>query len=227
MPALFAYLIAVGLLLGGGYGALSWLAAPEPVKVASKAKPKPPPLYAASSEASFPEANLPAINDSDKAAPGSNRDKAAAASSDQQPPSASDASVAASGQGAQAQVSGLAPDQRTPSASPEVSSEEVKRYAVSPAEAKQEAKQEDRHPAQTVAAVSPGNSQAAASESSAAAKMVKRPHLRQASRRSDRRAPALMTLRTIEFPDGRRVTQLIPYRSGERALAFERDDEPR
>ena len=30
-----------------------------------------------------------------------------------------------------------------------------------------------------------------------------------------------MTLRAIEFPDGRRVTQLLPYRSGERALAFE------
>jgi hypothetical protein len=25
MPALFAYLIAVALLLGGGYGALNWL----------------------------------------------------------------------------------------------------------------------------------------------------------------------------------------------------------
>ena len=224
MPALFAYLIAVGLLLGGGYGALGWLAAPEPMKVASKAKSKPPPHYAASSEASFPEANLPAINDSDKAAPGSNS-KAAAASSDQPPSSVSQASAAASGQGAQAKVSGQAADQRTTSASAE---EEVKRYAqVSPAEAKQEAQQEDRQPAQTVAAVSPENSQAAVSESSAAAKMVKRPHLRQASRRSDRRALALMTLRTIEFPDGRRVTQLIPYRSGERALAFERDDDPR
>jgi hypothetical protein len=181
MPALFAYLIAVGLLLGGGYGALSWLAAPEPVKVASRAKPKPPPRYAANSEANSPEANLPAINDSDKAAPGSNS-KAAAASSDQPPSSASQASAAASGQGAQAQVSGQATDQRTTSASAEVSSEEVKRYAqVSPAEAKQEAKQEDRQPAQTVAAVSPGTPQAAASEPpAAAAKTVKRPRLRQA-----------------------------------------------
>jgi hypothetical protein len=33
-----------------------------------------------------------------------------------------------------------------------------------------------------------------------------------------------MTLRTIEFPDGRRVTQLIPYRSGGRVLAFQPDD---
>jgi hypothetical protein len=37
MPALFAYLLAIGLLLGGGYGALTWLAAPEPVKIAAKA----------------------------------------------------------------------------------------------------------------------------------------------------------------------------------------------
>ena len=43
MPALFAYLIAVGLLLGGGYGALNWLAAPEPVKVAARSKPPSPP----------------------------------------------------------------------------------------------------------------------------------------------------------------------------------------
>ena len=45
MPALFAYLIAVTLLLGGGYGALNWLATPEPVKVVAKATPKPPPPH--------------------------------------------------------------------------------------------------------------------------------------------------------------------------------------
>jgi hypothetical protein len=41
-----------------------------------------------------------------------------------------------------------------------------------------------------------------------------------------------MTLRTIEFPDGRRVTRLIPYREADRvpyrqadrALAFDADD---
>jgi hypothetical protein len=33
-----------------------------------------------------------------------------------------------------------------------------------------------------------------------------------------------MTLRTIEFADGRRITQLIPYRGRERALAFDDDD---
>src|ERR1700737_1281174 len=96
MPALLAYLIAVCLLLGGGYGALSWLAAPEPVKVASKAKPKPSPHYAANSEASSRGENLPAI---------SNIDQAAVASSDQPLSSASQASIGADGRGGQAQGS--------------------------------------------------------------------------------------------------------------------------
>ena len=67
MPALFAYLIALGLLLGGGYGALSWLAAPEPVKVVAKAKSKPPsPPHRAdtiSGEISPPEPGKPEIAD--------------------------------------------------------------------------------------------------------------------------------------------------------------------
>ena len=96
---------------------------------------------------------------------------------------------------------------------------------VSPAEAEQEAKQEGRPTGQTVAAVSPGNTQATGSEPRAAAKTVKRPRLRQAScHHSDGRALALMTMRTIEFPDDRRVTQLLPYRSCERVLAFDPDE---
>src|SRR3981189_635646 len=77
MPALFAYLLAVGLLLGGGYGALSWLAAPEPVKVVAKAKPRPTPPYEAtpleanSSDASSLASNDSDHNDSDHAASGS------------------------------------------------------------------------------------------------------------------------------------------------------------
>jgi hypothetical protein len=45
--------------------------------------------------------------------------------------------------------------------------------------------------------------------------------LRQAH--SEKPALALMTLRTIAFPDGRRITQLIPYRNGEPALEFPPD----
>jgi hypothetical protein len=37
MPALFAYIIAVVVLVGGGYAGLQWLAEPEPVPVATHA----------------------------------------------------------------------------------------------------------------------------------------------------------------------------------------------
>ena len=63
MPALFAYLIAVTLLLGGGYGALSWLATPEPVKVVAKVTPKPPsPHYADNSSLGSTQANAPQVS---------------------------------------------------------------------------------------------------------------------------------------------------------------------
>jgi hypothetical protein len=42
--------------------------------------------------------------------------------------------------------------------------------------------------------------------------------------RLEKRHLAVMTLRTIRFPDGRQVTQLIPYRGGARTLAFGSDD---
>jgi hypothetical protein len=92
MPALFAYLVAVGLLLGGGYGALSWLAAPEPVKVVAKAKPKPPSRDEANSDATL-------------LANSSATDQAASRSNDQPSPASSEPIVAASEQGAPPQLS--------------------------------------------------------------------------------------------------------------------------
>jgi hypothetical protein len=197
MPALFAYLITVGLLLGGGYGALSWLAAPEPAKVVAKAKPKP--LPQASSEAmSFGTSSL-AIKDSDPVASGS---------IDSPLSSQSETRVAASEQGAGTQSSGPSQAQQSRVADAE----------VSPAEAKQEVRQ----PAIAVSPASANNAQPAVSlVPTTAARPVKRPHSRQAGNRSEKSALTLMILRTIEFPDGRRLTKLIPYRNGERALAFE------
>jgi hypothetical protein len=209
MPALFAYLIAVGILLGGGYGALSWLAAPEPVKVVARAKPKPKPHYEATPpEASSSDTSSAAIKDNDDAASGSN-DRPPSS----QPGSGAGANVqdvqAAVSQDAKAVASGPAPDLQAEGSS---------------ADARQEATQ----PVGAASPASPSNRQTAASIPAAAAKTVKRPHLRQAGGRSEKptekRALALMTLRTIEFPDGRRITQLIPYRGSERALAFEPDE---
>jgi hypothetical protein len=196
MPALFAYLVAVGLLLGGGYGALSWLAAPEPVKVVAKTKPTPP-HYVASSGGTPIEVSSLAINDSDHAVYASN-----------DPPSSprSEATVAVTEQVAQRQSSAPSQVQQTRAVHAE----------VSPAEAEQGVRQ-------PALAVSPAQ-RPASTAPAAAARRVKRPRLRQAGRRPEKSTLTLMTLRSIEFPDGRRVTQLIPYRNNERALAFQPDE---
>jgi len=57
-----------------------------------------------------------------------------------------------------------------------------------------------------------------------AARPSKRPRSRLARHHPEKSKLELMTLRTIEFSDGRRMTQLIPYRGRERALAFGADE---
>ena len=176
---------------------MSWLAAPEPVKVAAKATPRSPPYKASSKKR---QRDSSAVNDSGKVVSGSN------------PPfrSQSERSAAASEQGAEARSSGLPQAQRSLAANAE----------VSPTEASQEV----GLPAPAASPVSANNAQPAASAAPAtAAKPLKRPQPRQARSRSEKSALALMTLRTIEFADGRRVTRLIPYRGPERALAFAAD----
>jgi hypothetical protein len=201
MPALFAYLIAVGLLLGGGYSALNWLAAPEPVKVVAKAKPKPLPRDEVKSEPGSSEPSSLAINDSDRATSGSNERTPV-------PPTGS--SAAAREQGVQAAIPGPAQDdQKNRSANAELAPADVKQTAqIVPQQVVPQAATTGTQ--QTTASIAP------------VAKTAKRRPLQQASGRSEKPALTLMTLRTIEFPDGRRVTRLIPYRGGERALAFER-----
>ena len=175
---------------------MSRLAAPEPVKVVVKAKPKQPPHYEASTEATPFEASSLA---SDHAVSGLN-----------DPPSSarSEASGAVSEQGAQAQRSGPLQAQQGRAANAEVSSPE--------------AKQEEA----AGSSVSPTtNAQPATSAAPAtAARPVKRPHPRRASSHSEKSTLARVSLRTIEFPDGRRVTELIPCRNGARALAFQPDE---
>ncbi|MGZ5875796.1 MAG: hypothetical protein ACXWKP_27260 [Bradyrhizobium sp.] len=250
MPALFAYLIAVLLLLGGGYGALDWLAAPEPVKMVAKAKqPAPPPrsaddIGASSTQAIVPPANLsetakpevrgkPGVDGTDQVRTASN-DKPAL--SDQRPSPRPEQSSAASRQDAKAEGSGPAQEQdrSAPTGTPPAAADrEAKQYVEVPVpETDQDnsapARQEEKQPAQ---AVSPGNAQSVAAIAPAsAAKTPKRPYVRQASRRSEKRPLEMMTLRIVELPDGRRMTQLIPYRGADRrrddrpAMAFGRDD---
>ena len=208
MPALFAYLIAVALLLGGGYGALNWFAAPEPVKMVAKAAPKPPPPhYADSSEPVAAEARPSKANSADAV-------KSAVASKTE-----IDHSGQVEAASAEKAVSGDQPPSALPSPQP-------KPPAASQQEAKaSEPAQQDR----SAQAASPGNAQTIASIAPAA-KTAKRPYVRQASRRSEKRPLELMTLRTIELPDGRRMTHLIPHRGGDRyrgdgpAMVFEPDE---
>jgi hypothetical protein len=199
MPALFAYLIAVGLLLGGGYGAVSWLAAPEPVKLAAKHKAKqvpPSPSHdEAASETSISKADAPVIAES-----------AALNSRAQSPTPRSEANRKEN-------------EQSTASVKIEPVQEpiqEPKNLAV---------KAEAEPPAQATSAIPPGNSQSAASAAPPrVTKATTRPSGKPAVSHPKKPALAVMTLRTIEFPDGRRLTQLIPYRSNGRAMAFEADE---
>ena len=229
MPALFAYLIALGLLLGTGYGALNWLAQPEPVKVAAKAKPKSksPAAYQAPSQEvaqAAPPANKP-DESSTATKPSSNEDEGSPVPSDQQASSSSDqqlppqpqprvavANVAAGDQGTSSEAARPAPVIR--SANAEISSDESRRsieQSVKPAVRADPAKHlKTDAPSASAPAVTDRTSAPAATD-----RTSKRPRSRQLSSHSERRALAVMTLRTIEFPDGRRITQLIPLGGGE------------
>jgi hypothetical protein len=214
MPALFAYLIAVGLLLGGGYGALTWLAAPEPVKVVARAKPIPRPhLDDANRETASELGRQEVQQEPQKASPETigRRDPVAVSSNQPSVAPPVEASTASAAQGAppvaavptqmaHAEVSAQAPVQQNPAVNAEVASTQT---APPP---------EPAQPAST------GSLTTAASPTPlATAKTVKkRPHHQRLASRSEKTALVPMTLRTIEFPDGRRVTQLLPYRSDDR-----------
>jgi hypothetical protein len=225
MPSLFAYLIAVGLLLGGGYGALTWLAAPEPVKIAAKAKPSPRPHF---DEANRETASQPSGHEPQKASPettspntvgesgqvavGSNQPPvtppAAVNTASTETASTAQASRAEASVPAQTQVSMPTQVHPTANQNPAVNAEVSTAEIVPPPE----------H-AQSAEATSTGNhTTAAPTTPAAAAKAVKpkRPHQQRLASRAERPALALMTLRTIEFPDGHRVTQLLPYRGDDR-----------
>jgi hypothetical protein len=107
MPALFAYIVAVGLLLGGGYGALNWLAAPEPTKLVAKAKPKPPPAYEASSEMASRAPDPAEASNTDNPAAASASDNAASTRNAQSTPVSAEPTA---GLDAQAEASSSAAD---------------------------------------------------------------------------------------------------------------------
>ena len=250
MPALFAYLIAVALLLGGGYGALSWLTTPEPVKVVATATPKPPaPHYADNAspvptqadapqvtapepskpEQSKPVPSKPEVSGTDQVKPVSSDPLPSASSLQPNPP------AAPSQREAKAEISDPPRDHRDSPAQvekPQAATDQGARQDAEapPAEARHDGPAPARHEEeQSSQAPAPSNAQTVASIAPAA-KTAKRPHVRQAGRGSEKRPLEVMTLRTIELPDGRRMTRLIPYRAGDRyredgpAMAFGPDE---
>jgi hypothetical protein len=212
MPALFAYLIALCLLLGGGVGALNWLAAPEPMRVAAKASPK--------SKLSSPRAQARAEEIAAAALPATPLDTIAAVtpSPSAEGDKAASASIVPPAQETETRVATVEPDAQPESVTPPPDQQARFAHAEIPAD-------EARPAEKAVVPAKPAPRVLTASASSTAdnAARPSKPH-RQASNRPEKRKLELMTLRTIQFEDGRRVTQLIPYRGRERALAFGDDE---
>jgi hypothetical protein len=219
MPALFAYLITVGILLGGGYGALNWLAAPEPVKMVANAKQKPPLTHAAtvsapaSAQVSPPQAvdtaAKQATNDKPKSTEPEPRVAAReqGASNDEAKPT-SDQQDTGHAETAPAEAR-QSPPHRESVVEDRQPKEEYRQQS------KQESKQQSKQENKRLVDVAPTMNNASNVAPAPIAK-PKRPSQRQASQYSEKDGLALMRLRTIEFPDGRRITQLIPYRDDRR-----------
>jgi hypothetical protein len=236
MPALFGYLLVVGLLLGGGYGALNWLAAPEPAKVVSKVAHKPSSRshYPEISDVKSPEStSATAITAQSNFAGPSGNEKSG--SDDRPAPAPAQADTAAKERGTQASDSAPSPDQAITSANVQVSRQratgarEEASDGVSVTKSKAPSK-EARKPTRKMASRdhrhdphddnaelddrhSPEQRQAFAGHQYAGGTTKSE---RDKATKSERDNPtgrplALMTLRTIEFPDGRRVSQLLPY----------------
>jgi hypothetical protein len=200
MPALFAYLVAVCLLLSGGYGALNWLSQPEPVKIVAKAHPKPKLLP--SYEADPPPSSSARDDDSNSARDDDSNDRASNLAS----------------------LSGVRADARAQPVNEITGPLDQQSRSANATVPSDDAKPSDKDVKQSAGVGSTSNLGAVASVRSKVAKPWKRTLIRQANTRSEKRALTLMTLRTIEFPDGRRTAQLLPYRGSERALAFQLGD---
>jgi hypothetical protein len=288
MPALFTYLIAITLLIGGGYGGLSWLAAPDPTKIASNAPQKPSPphpdMRQLQSTATDP---APQPSRSEPVSTGSSDEKAGSNDSNEKQPSPQPESGAVRGRQAEVEASAPVQDRPSPPANVQASrgrEMEPRNLAPRNLESRNEVRQSagkgrGNTPSVQVnkqtgkmALAARGDAQAPGNPPVGAAKTAKPRHVRdtgadrsgdhndaewrdRAEAEQDRdsaglrfagpryrgqreyprdRGFALMTLRTIEFPDGRRVSQLLPYRwmphhisphpGGDRFPPFEPDE---
>ncbi len=170
MPALLAYIVAVALLVGGGFEALHWLTIPEPSKVVAR---------------------------------GISRQSA---------PLPKKAEIAETKTHSQ-----IAADEKTEGAPPEAQQVPLAAVNTGPNDLGNDAKEALQHSPPTDAAPSE-KPRIDSSEAPAIAQ-------RRAMHRSLRAVVAqhryvLMTLRTFEFSDGRRMQRLIPFRGAGRSVAY-------
>jgi hypothetical protein len=193
---------------------MNWLAAPEPVSAAAKARPK----------AKSPSPQVPAEETSEASLPATTLDTTAAV----EPSSSAEAGNTASSSTerpalpAETGVATADPGTRPESVSPSPEQEKVR---MAHAEvSSDEARPMEETAARVPNAVSASATATASSTSDNNARPAKRPHRRQASNRPEKRKLVLMTLRTIQYADGRQATQLVPYRGRERVLAFGTDE---
>jgi len=210
MPALFAYILAVAIFLGGGYGALNWLAAPEPVKVATKTKHAPRPEVYGATAAKPAEPTDIATPVAVPLAAASDRSGKADASS---PPPAGASAAAAT---PDKRYDAMARIDTTVAETPAAPAAPAIKPAIAPTSTKPEAQSEAAKPVIAKTA-------SAERESRRIEAQPKRSRIRQAEERGHRRYE-VMTLRTIEFDDGHRETRLLPLRRRDDAVALQWGD---
>jgi hypothetical protein len=180
MPALLAYLLAVALLVGGGCEALSWLAAPQHAKVATRGailRSLPP---------------LPKNTEIAEETPRS-QTEAGIAKTTRAPPEAQQ-------------------DQQIPS--------NTKRNAA-PTDSYRGNEAKETLQSSPRTEPTPAEEPQTASSVAPATTPVERPSARRTTRHvAAKHKYVMMTLRTIEFSDGRRMQRLIPFRGTGRYLAY-------
>jgi hypothetical protein len=205
MPILFAYLLMVGLFVGGGYGTLYWLTTQEPVKTATAHHPRPTPVTPSVAQA-------PVANSEPR---GSDTAATSDADAEKHPAPESGNHVAdndAPAIAAKADTAGTPP------------TADIASQSGVPHPARTVAAVADPSPAPDAAQKTPAQKPVAAATPEQAMPPVNAPAKPQRNRiashaRHDRLEA--MTLRTVEFPDGSRRSFLIPSARRQRTLAYD------
>jgi hypothetical protein len=254
MPALFGYLVALVLLLGGGYAGLQWLGSPDNVSTHQRMGEKPaaknaPKKTEQSEKTEFNAAKTTAVPGEADAASGigttastpatmaapqqsdhEGNETETIARTDDPAPGVNNDTADAARRDDVAATSGASPLNSQPAPRPAKSaaaSAEGSQDAQHKEDAKHKDDAEHRDGAQVKdIASTPRQSEPRSEPGVKPAKQDRRQAKRQERPhlRSSRSRLVMMYLRTIEFPDGHREQQLLPIRRARR-MAVEADDQ--